>query len=69
MTAASLIALTIPAKIIRVSNTTLFRVAELEFGDATLWEKIADLNGLTDPWITGHVELKIPSSSQVGARG
>jgi hypothetical protein len=56
----ALVAQTLPAKVVRVSGTTLFHVAARELGDATLWERIADLNGLTDPWITRLVELKIP---------
>lgn len=56
----------LPSKEVYVSGTTLFRVAERELGDATQWERIAQLNGLTDPWITEIVLLKIPSPSQVG---
>ena len=49
-----------PAKVVRVSGTTLFHVAARELGDATQWNRIAQLNGLTDPWIAELVELKIP---------
>lgn len=54
------IAQALPAKIIRVSGTNLFRIAAIELGDATQWYRIAGLNGMTDPWITGVIELKIP---------
>lgn len=50
----------LPAKIIRVSGTNLFRVAARELGDATAWYRIAALNGLTDPWITAETVLSIP---------
>ena len=49
-----------PSKVVRVSGTTLFHVAARELGDATQWSRIARLNGLTDPFITALVELKIP---------
>lgn len=51
----------IPAKIVRVSNTTLYRVAANELGNALWWPRIAQLNGLTDPWIGELTELKIPT--------
>jgi len=51
----------IPAKIVRVSNTTLYRVAADELGNALWWARIAQLNGLTDPWIGELTELKIPT--------
>lgn len=54
------IAATVPAKIVRVSGTTLFRVAMEQAGDPLQWPAIAALNGLTDPWITAQVDLKIP---------
>jgi len=63
MASENLIALTVPSKIVRVSNTTLFKIAETELGNATLWEKIADLNGLVDPWVDGYLELQIPSKN------
>lgn len=49
-----------PAKVVRVSATTLFHVAAKELGDATQWNRIARLNGLVDPWIGPETELKIP---------
>lgn len=58
---AGLVPLAIPAKIVRVSGTTLFAVAARELGNALLWETIADLNSLTDPWLDGIYQLKIPA--------
>jgi hypothetical protein len=52
-----------PAKEIRVSATTLYRVAAKYLGDATQWYRIATLNGLTDPWITEPTTLLIPQPS------
>jgi hypothetical protein len=58
---AGLVPLAIPAKIIRVSGTTLFAVAARELGNALLWETVADLNGLVDPFIGPEIALKIPA--------
>lgn len=67
------IAATIPAKKVRVSYTTLFQVAMMETGDPLQWVAIAELNGLTDPWIVGQVVLLIPpvlpSGTQTGILG
>ena len=46
---------------IRVANTTLFHVAAQQLGDATQWNRIAALNGLTDPVIKGVCVLLIPT--------
>lgn len=54
------IAATVPAKVVHVSDTDLFEVAMRETGDPLQWVSIAALNGLTDPWIVGQVDLKIP---------
>ncbi len=71
--AAEFIAATIPAKVIRVSNTTLFQVAMMETGDPLQWVAIARLNGITDPWIIAETEILIPpvlpSGQQTGILG
>lgn len=46
-----------------VSNTTLFHVAASVFRDATQWHRIATLNGLSDPMISGVVTLMLPVPS------
>ena len=51
-----------PAKVVRVSGTTLFHVAARELGDATQWNRIARLNGLTDPWVYAEQQLAIPQA-------
>ena len=61
------IAATVPATILRVSSTTLFHLAMKEFGDALWWTSIADLNGLTDPWITGQAQIAIPPLGPQGS--
>lgn len=43
-----------------VSTGTLFTVAARELGDATQWWRIAAMNGLRDPWVSGVLELRIP---------
>ena len=45
---------------VTVAGGTLFRVAADELGDATQWVRIAALNGLNDPMLSGVVTLKLP---------
>jgi hypothetical protein len=45
---------------ITVAGGNLFRIAAEQLGDATQWNRIASLNGLTDFMLTGVVTLKIP---------
>ncbi len=45
---------------VTVSNTTLFHVAAAALGDATQWDRIAALNGLDDPLVTGVMTLVLP---------
>lgn len=52
------------SKIVTVSNTSLYRLAEDYYGDATKWTTIAKENGLTDPQITDTMTLKIPNSPE-----
>jgi hypothetical protein len=58
--AGGFIAATVPAKIDHVAGTTLFHLAVIEFGDAMQWVPIAQMNGLTDPWLNGHYDVLIP---------
>ncbi len=50
-----------PVRVVRTIGGNLFRIALEELGDATQWDRIADLNGLTDPWLSGYVALNIPT--------
>ena len=72
-TTVGYIAATVPAKIVRASGTTLFNIAMMETGDPLQWVAIAQLNGLTDPWITALEEILIPpvlpSGPQTGILG
>lgn len=54
------IAATIPAKTDRVSDTTLFHLAMIENGDPLQWVAIAELNGITDPWVIAQTDVLIP---------
>lgn len=54
------IAETVPAQVVNVSDTTLFRLAMIYAGDPLQWVAIAELNGLSDPWVTGQQQIKIP---------
>ena len=50
----------VPAKTVWASGTNLFAVAAQQLGDASQWYRIAEVNGLTDPWILAPVQLNIP---------
>ena len=73
MTTVGYIAATIPAKVVRVSNTTLFQIAMMQTGDPLQWVALAKLNDITDPWIVGQAEILIPpvlpSGPQTGILG
>ena len=45
---------------IQVAGGNLFRIAMIYLGDATQWVRIAQLNGLSDPMLSGTVTLRIP---------
>lgn len=51
---------TVPARIVRVSGTTLYALAAQYLGDWEQWTRIADLNGITDPWINAETAIRIP---------
>ena len=46
---------------IQVAGGDLFRLAATYLGDATQWVRIAQLNGLSDPMLSGVVTLRIPA--------
>ena len=62
MDALGYIGVAVPVRKVWASGVTLFDVAAAELGDATQWYRVAQMNGITDPWIVGPVELKIPET-------
>jgi hypothetical protein len=49
--------------LITISRDNLFHLAARYLGDATRWDEIAALNGLTDPMITAVMTIKIPGAA------
>jgi hypothetical protein len=47
-------------KVITVAGDNLFRIAAVGLGDATQWIRIAEMNELSDPVLTGVTTLLIP---------
>ena len=47
----------------------LFRIAAEQLGDATQWIRIAQLNGISDPMLTGLVTLKLPDPDPAAGGG
>lgn len=47
-------------KIIDAPAGTLFEVAARELGDPLQWTRIARLNGISDPFLSQPMTLKIP---------
>ncbi len=45
---------------VTVAGGTLFRVALDWLGDATQWVLVAQLNGLSDPMLSGLATLRLP---------
>lgn len=45
---------------ITLAGGDLFHIAAQYLGDATQWNRIAQLNGLTDPVLYGVITLLIP---------
>ena len=50
----------VTAQTITVAGGTLFQIAALYLGDPTQWNRIAALNNLIDPVLTGVVTLNLP---------
>ncbi|MGX7707974.1 hypothetical protein [Methylobacterium sp. Gmos1] len=63
------------ATVVTVAGGNLFQIAAEQLGDHSQWDRIARLNGLLDPFLTGPRDLLIPprlpkgqtSSGVVGA--
>lgn len=54
---------------ITVASGTLFEVAATYLGDATQWNRIAWLNGLSDPWLSGLTILQVPDQDSSAGGG
>jgi hypothetical protein len=46
---------------VTIAGGNLFQIAAALLGDATQWIRIAQLNGLTDPVLSGVVTLQVPA--------
>jgi nucleoid-associated protein YgaU len=47
-------------KIVTVAGDNLFRIAAEQLADATQWIRIAELNNISDPMLSGVTTLLIP---------
>jgi hypothetical protein len=54
---------------ITVTGGNLFQISMAELGDATQWIRIAQLNNLSDPMLSGVVTLLIPGIDQSAGGG
>ncbi len=52
-----------------VAGGNLFRIAADQLGDATQWIRIAQLNAIPDPVLTGLVTLRIPDPDPTAGGG
>lgn len=52
-----------------VPSGNLFQLAAQYLGDATQWNRIAELNGFTDPMIYGLTTLIIPAQNSKAGGG
>jgi hypothetical protein len=56
-------------RILTIAGGNLFRIAAEQLGDATQWIRIAQLNQLPDPNISGLVTLQIPDEDPAAGGG
>ncbi len=54
---------------IQVAGGNLYRLAMIYLGDATQWIRIAQLNSLTDPMLSGTMTLRIPNQDASAGGG
>jgi hypothetical protein len=54
---------------ITVAGSNLFQIAAAQLGDATQWIRIAQLNNISDPFLTGIVNLLIPDINSSAGGG
>ena len=56
-------------KRVTIAADNLFHVAAQQLGDATQWIRIAQLNNLSDPMLTGVTDLLIPDVDRTAGGG
>ncbi|HKM64176.1 MAG TPA: hypothetical protein VJY39_16970 [Acidisphaera sp.] len=54
---------------ITVAGGNLYSIAAVELGDATQWIRIAQLNDIDDPFLTGVVTLLLPDTDPTATGG
>jgi nucleoid-associated protein YgaU len=54
---------------VTTAGGTLFQIAASELDDATQWIRIAQLNNLSDPMLSGVVKLSIPNKDPQAGGG
>ena len=54
---------------VTVAGGDLFRLALARLGDATQWNRIAKVNGLSDPVLTGLITLRLPAVDTTAGGG
>jgi hypothetical protein len=52
-----------------VAGGNLFRIAAEQLADATQWIRIAELNNVSDPMLTGVITLLIPNVNSKAGGG
>ena len=52
-----------------VVGGNLFRIAAEQLSDATQWIRIAQLNGIADPVLSGVIKLQIPDPDPTAGGG
>lgn len=58
-----------PARTITVVSGNLFDLAARHLGDATQWNRIAQANGMRDPFFVGERTLVIPAKNARAGNG
>ena len=56
-------------KTVTVGGGNLFQIALQELNDATQWNRIAEINGIVDPFLTGITTLTIPKADPLAGGG
>jgi L-ascorbate metabolism protein UlaG (beta-lactamase superfamily) len=54
---------------ITVAGGNLFQIAAAQLGDATQWIRIAQLNAIVDPMLSGLVTLNLPDPNPAAGGG